>query len=874
MNPVTQKTSPAARPSGRPRSPRNLALALVFLGAWLFAQAGAGFFAPVAMAQAPARGPGLTKALSPPPTIDAIEDASASDDIFAPWPEDRVYPGPFPEDAFPPDVGASISADEPRLYGMEPVLALETGPRVRMVVSQNGPEVVIVADEMRYDEQTGRLDFIGNVVMTRGPEEITGNRALWHEPTQTAEIGGNVKMRTPDFVATASRAAVNMDLKLAKLYDGKAFFPKGHYYVQGDVIERQGEETIYVNEAVFTTCDGPDPSWRLLAKDLMINKGGMGTGTGVTFVNKWFNLFYTPYFAVPISGERQTGFLMPSVEHSTRDGVLLGTPFFWALAEDYDLTVTPVWRSKRGLAMTLEGRYNLNIGQGIWLVTYLKDKQDNIYSFRSPGQTIKNVRDLYWLRTQNSWNVSDWNLNLDLDLVSDPMYLYSFRSDIDGFSYSQSLFSRYFGRSLNEELDPVRQSTFYAQKTGDDTFFKGSLSYSDNLYLENNVGTLQNLPKLQYNIVSRPLEMGFTMPGSLAGPRFSLEVQYDYYTRRNDDSNFITETGHRMTMAPSLFWNQDIGTIMNLKVDAGLRGIAYFPNGLRPSQSGRERHEEFERILSGNVNVELTTSLSRVYEFGLGDATHTQHEITPVLAFEMVKTPSQSKMPFFDMLDRRLSRQTFRYGLRNSITTKTPVNDAAGNLLYQSYKQIFKLGVYGSYDFANNIEWAEKSWARYYTTGYYDSGIGPFEFELESNLAEGVSTRLLSQLDGRTGLFTRHEISMNLFNRRGDSLGLIYDYDNPTLSRGPSRHNNVSQIRGDAVINFTGGWSANISSRYDFQRQRELESQFTLNYEAQCYGVSVFIASTYSDKRIGLVFNLLGLGSFGSPTASVASDDG
>jgi LPS-assembly protein len=818
----------------------------------------------------------LTGALNPPETLSALEEP---DDQFAPWPENQEYPGPFPEEAFPGDFGQRASvppsaASQPSesLYGADLSGLPSPGDRVRIVVDEVSPQVTIEANEARYDLDDSRIDFVGNVVITRGQEEISGERAIWHEPTMTAEISGEVKMRTPDFTASASRAAVNMDLKLAKLYDGKAFFPQGHYYVEGDVIERQGEETLYVNEAVFTTCDGPDPSWRLKAKNLMVNREGLATATGVTFVNKWFNLFYTPFFAVPVKKERQTGFLMPSVNNSTRDGFSLATPFFWELAEDYDLTLTPVWRSKRGLAMTAEARYNLSVGQGILLLTFLRDRQVNTFFYRSAGTNRRDIQNLYWLRAQNSWNVGGWNLNLDLDLVSDPMFLYSFRNDIDGFNSSKHLFTRYFGRTVNEELDPVRQSTFFAQKANDDSYLRGSLNYSNNLYLEGNVDTLQTLPSLQYDIVSRPVGLdGFSMPGSLGGPRFSLHLQYDYFTRKVNAQSFITETGHRLTVSPSIFWIHDLGDFMNLKVDAGGRGAFYLPRGERLSATGLEPHDSFESVVSGNINVELTTSLSRVYDLGPGKDTQTQHEVSPILAFELVRAPSQSEMPFFDTVDRRLSRQTFRYGLRNSFTTKTPVHDANGNLLYNEYQQIFKLGVYSSYEFANNIKWAEKAWARYYTIGYYDRGVGPFEFELESNLAESVTARLFSQLDGRSGKFTRHEISLNVRSQRGDYLGLIYDYDKPTLRQGPSQYNEVSQLRGDANINLTNGWSANFSSRYDFQRNKELESYLTLNYDSQCYSVSVFFASTYDDKRVGLVFDLLGLGSINTPKANVFS---
>jgi LPS-assembly protein len=793
-------------------------------------------------------------------------------DEIAPWPEDQPVPGPFPEEAFAPEPQAGPHGQPLYGSGPEPIFQLEQGERVRMTVTQADPEVVIQADEMRLDEGTGRLEFMGNVVKTRGLEEISGQRALWHDPSQTAEISGEVRMRTPDFMATAARAAVNMDLRLAKLYDGKAFFPQGHYYVEGDVIERQGEETIYVNEAVFTTCDGPEPSWRLKASNLLINRGGLATATGVSFSNKWFPMFYAPYFAVPIKGDRQTGFLVPSISHSKRDGFFLATPFFWELAEDYDLTVTPVWRSNRGLAMTLEGRYNLNAGQGIWILTYLKDKEDNVYSYRSAGTMDRNVKDLFWLRAQNSWNVADWNLNLDLDLVSDPMFLYAFRSDIDGFLISQKLFSSHFGRTVNEELDPSRLSTFFAQRAGADTYIRGSLTYNDNLYRRNNIDTIQNLPKIQYNIVSRPLGFGPSMPGSLGGPRLSLDVQYDYFTRRSDRFSYVSETGHRLSLSPSLFWNFDIGSVMNLKVDGGAKSTAYFPRGLKPTELGHALHDDFETDLSGNLNLELTTSLSRV--FGLGQDSGTLHQVTPILSFEVVEAPSQDDLPFFDILDRRLSRRTFRYGLRNTLTTKTPVRDPMGNLLYNNYRQILKLGVYSSYEFADNIDWAEKDWARYYTTDYFERGVGPLELELESNVIDAVSARLLSRFDGRAGKFTRHEISLNIHSQRGDSLGLIYDYDNPTPRQGPSQFYDISQIRGDARLNLTGGWSATLSSRYDFKQDKELESYFTISYSAQCYGVSLFLSNTYDDRRVGLVFDFLGLGSIGTPATSISSDGG
>jgi hypothetical protein len=245
--------------------------------------------------------------------------------------------------------------------------------------------------------------------------------------------------------------------------------------------------------------------------------------------------------------------------------------------------------------------------------------------------------------------------------------------------------------------------------------------------------------------------------------------------------------------------------------------------------------------------------------------------VTPLISLEIVEAPSQEELPYWDILDRKLQRRTLRYGLTNTFTSRTPRFRPDGTLLRNDYRQLLKIGIYSSYEFASNYDWAERTWARYYTTGYFERGMGPVEFEIETSLFPGMSARLLSSLDSRTGQFTRHEISMALRDRRSDTLRLTYDYDNPTLSQGPNPANTISQIRGDLGLNLTRGWSALLMTRYDFIKKRELESSVTLKYNSQCYGISFIYYSTYNDKRIGMVFDLLGLGSFGTPSTSLVS---
>ncbi|MDR1872161.1 MAG: hypothetical protein LBS60_09660 [Deltaproteobacteria bacterium] len=746
-------------------------------------------------------------------------------------------------------------------------------PPVTMVLKDSEPPVTITAQQMRYDQKSGRLEFFGQVRLYRGDELIEGDRAIWHDPSATAEISGEVRMLTPDFSAQATRAVVNMDLRLAKIYDGRAFFPQRHFYVEGAVMERRGSDTIFVQKGRFTTCEGQETSWNLTAENLLINQGGMATASGVVFNTKYFPLAYLPYFTAPIKTERQTGFLLPSLANSTRDGVMAALPFFWAIGEDYDLTLTPVWRSKRGLAMTLEGRYNLNAGQGIWLVTYLNDHKDNHYYYASYGQKRRDIRDVYWIRGQNDWTAGDWQMSLDVDLVSDPLTLYAFRNDLDGFRYSQNLFSQYFGRTVNEELDPLRLSTFFAQRKTYDTVFRGTLSYVDNLYSEGNVDTLQNLPSLYFGLVSRPITFLPGGEGEASFPRFSLDVGYDYYTRRTNTHSLITETGHRLYVSPSVFWRRDVLGFASFTAEGGFRLAAYAPNGSRPMENGAQRsHKGKESALTGNLELELSTTFSRIYEGGFGQAVSTLHQVTPFVSFEFVEAPAQEDLPYWDMYDRSLKRRTIRYGARNSILTKIPVKDKEGQITGYDYHPLLRFGLYSSYEFASNLRWAERTWARYYTIGYFDRGPGPFELELETSFAPNLTARLLSSVDGRTGKFTKHDLSMTLKDNRGDYLSVIYDYESPTIQQGPIQSGlRANQIRGDLRVELSGGWSTTISSRFDLEAQKGLETYVNIFYQAQCYGLALVYVDSDNDRRVAILFDLLGLGSFGTTGGSLTN---
>jgi LPS-assembly protein len=68
-------------------------------------------------------------------------------------------------------------------------------------------------------------------------------------------------------------------------------------------------------------------------------------------------IFYTPYISFPVGDERKSGLLFPSFGHSGSNGFELEVPYYFNLAPNYDLTLTPGLLSARGVQLGGQFRY-------------------------------------------------------------------------------------------------------------------------------------------------------------------------------------------------------------------------------------------------------------------------------------------------------------------------------------------------------------------------------------------------------------------------------------------------------------------------------------------------------------------------------------
>lgn len=222
-------------------------------------------------------------------------------------------------------------------------------------------------------------------------------------------------------------------------------------------------QVITLKHATYSTCDPTSPSWWLSATTLVLNKQthrGEAYNALLQFHN--FPIFYFPYYNFPIDNYRKTGFLIPRVGFRGSLGWLFSFPFYWNMAHNYDLTLTPEFMAKRGLNIhTLFRFLSVKTAGDIYLRYFPEDKvfqkfrEDALSKFfnstyiKNPRyapylnqlKNMKNQRGFFSINEHTVFN-SEWSSNINLNYVTDPYFF----QDLDGQMNTNALSNQLLNR--------------------------------------------------------------------------------------------------------------------------------------------------------------------------------------------------------------------------------------------------------------------------------------------------------------------------------------------------------------------------------------------------------------------------------------------
>lgn len=246
-----------------------------------------------------------------------------------------------------------------------------------------------VVTTIRADATDLHLDSLsylnGHVHFVQPGRSIDSNRAVLNRDKKTREIKtidfyDHVVAREPKKITVGDHLHIlwkkdrahyddviyRMGLELSKNAKMSFKAEQDQYKLSGGLIAQgqaesgdQLEKNSYVfKNANYSTCAPNHTSWHLHARDIHLDKNtGRGTAKSAVIYANVIPIAYTPFISFPIDSRRYSGLLSPVLGSDSASGAYITLPYYWNIAPNYDMTLSPTLYTKRGALLSTKNRY-------------------------------------------------------------------------------------------------------------------------------------------------------------------------------------------------------------------------------------------------------------------------------------------------------------------------------------------------------------------------------------------------------------------------------------------------------------------------------------------------------------------------------------
>jgi LPS-assembly protein len=304
-------------------------------------------------------------------------------------------------------------------------------------------KLVVESKELVYDKDKNTVSAEGNAQLYYQGRVLEADKVTYDRNTNRVYAVGNAKLTEADGqVVYGEKFELTDDFK-----DG--FIDSLHVVTAEKTrfsaprAERTSGETTVFEKGTYTACepckDDPSkpPLWQVRAKRI-IHKNEERT---VYYEDATLELYgmpiaWFPYFSTPDpTVKRKTGFLAPRYIASTNLGYGAATPFFWAIAPDKDLTLTPTFLTRQGVLGTAEWRQRLV--NGSYNIRASGIFQQDPTAFYNPPYGAGNKTGRGSIESAGKFLINDkWSWGWDVTMLSDKWFLQNYKYHTSGVNVS------------------------------------------------------------------------------------------------------------------------------------------------------------------------------------------------------------------------------------------------------------------------------------------------------------------------------------------------------------------------------------------------------------------------------------------------------
>lgn len=267
--------------------------------------------------------------------------------------------------------------------------------------------------------QGGIATMKGDIQVSQGYRQVRSNEATIDQDKRVVELDGDIIYREPGLLLTSDNAKVDMDSGQLEANNVKFVLHETGVRGQATKLRRPEEDKLAIDDALYTSCAPNNNDWQLNASDVEIDlTKQVATAHNVKLRVKDIPILYLPWIRYPLSDNRTSGLLFPTILTGNDNGLDVAQPIYLNLAPNYDATITPRYIQERGSMAEMEFRHLSSVTETLFSGGYLWDDDGGGES----GETVPG---------DNRWTVGidhkggfgeHWNTLIDYTDVSDIDY--------------------------------------------------------------------------------------------------------------------------------------------------------------------------------------------------------------------------------------------------------------------------------------------------------------------------------------------------------------------------------------------------------------------------------------------------------------------
>ena len=158
-----------------------------------------------------------------------------------------------------------------------------------------------------------------------------------------------------------SAEKVNIDPDHASVLEGGVQLEQEQNRIRADrvTVDASTENLKAEGNVLYTNCISRTPLWFISTDELTLDRNK----ETATIKDAWLHvgalpLLYLPRYRINLSEEdRRSGLLPPRLSYSSNAGIEVGVPWYFNIATNKDMTITPKIYSQRGLGIDIDSRY-------------------------------------------------------------------------------------------------------------------------------------------------------------------------------------------------------------------------------------------------------------------------------------------------------------------------------------------------------------------------------------------------------------------------------------------------------------------------------------------------------------------------------------